>query len=82
MEVRHWTARGAKKPADGKECFSLIFENAGPEQLTQDTYTVAHSSLGEFLTVLGAGSQNGEKYEALFNRLARLALFGRDPRFS
>jgi hypothetical protein len=69
VEVRHWTARGAKKPADGKECFSLIFENAGPEQLTQDTYTVAHSSLGEFPLFLVPAAKTAKKYEALFNRL-------------
>ena len=68
VEIRHWVARGAKKSADGKECFSLIFENAGSERLIQDTYTVAHAQLGEFpLFVVPSGKTR--KYEALFNRL-------------
>jgi hypothetical protein len=69
VEVRHWNKRSSKKTADGKECFSLIFENAGSERLTQDTYTAAHSSLGEFPLFVVPSGKTQKKYEALFNRL-------------
>ena len=69
LEVRHWTSCGSKKSPDGKECFSLIFENAGHERLTQDTYAVAHPALGEFPLFVVPASKSQRKYEALFNRL-------------
>jgi len=69
VEVRHWNTRGSKKSADGKECFSLIFENASPERLTQDTYIAVHSELGEFALFVVPSGRSQKKYEALFNRL-------------
>ena len=69
VEVRHWTSRGSKKSSDGKECFSLIFENAGNQRLTQNTYTAAHSALGEFPLFVVPAGRTQKKYEAVFNRL-------------
>jgi len=68
-EVHHWTSRGSKKSADGRECFSLFFENARDERLPQGTYTAVHSSLGEFSLFIVPSGQNHKKHEALFNRL-------------
>lgn len=69
-EVRHWTSSGSKKSAQGRECFSLIFDNAGKERLPQETYTASHSALGEFpLFVVPPAGNSQKKYEALFNRL-------------
>jgi hypothetical protein len=69
VEVHHWTALGSKKAPDGRECFSLIFENTGSERLPQDTYTAAHSALGEFPLFVVPAGRTQKKYEALFNRL-------------
>jgi hypothetical protein len=69
VEVHHWAARGSKKSPDGRECFSLIFENAGNERLPQDTYTATHSALGEFPLFVVPAGKTQKKYEALFNRL-------------
>jgi hypothetical protein len=69
VEVRHWTSPGSKKSPDGKECFSLIFENAANGRLPQDTYTAAHSALGEFPLFVVPSGNTQKKYEALFNRL-------------
>jgi hypothetical protein len=69
VEVRHWTSLGSKRSPDGKECFSLIFENAGNDRLPQDTYTAAHSALGEFPLFVGPLGKQPKKYEALFNRM-------------
>jgi hypothetical protein len=68
-EVRHWTSLGSKRSPDGKECFSLIFESTGNERLRQDTYTAAHSALGEFPLFGGPMGKTQKKFEALFNRL-------------
>lgn len=69
-EVRHWTSRGSKRSPDGKECFSLIFEkDAGHERLPQETYTAAHSALGEFPLFVVPVGKSLKKYEAVFNRL-------------
>jgi hypothetical protein len=62
----------------GGECFSLLFRG-GSLELKQDTYVVAHPSLGTFQVFLvpGGSDQNGAKsYLVTINRLS-LADFSR-----
>ena len=57
-------------PVSG-ECFSLLFRGPRNRLLAQDTYRVAHDSVGEFelLIVPLLPDHDALYYEALFNRL-------------
>lgn len=55
----------------GRECFSIIFQGPRKAPLAQNTYTLEHGALGKFpvLIVPVGESEQGLKYEAIFNRL-------------
>lgn len=73
INVDDLTPRDARQSAaaTGRECFSAIFIGPLSLPLRQETYTVAHDSLGKFsmLVVPVARNKEGMYYEALFNRL-------------
>lgn len=59
----------ASPGALARPAFSLLFRGAGPGELPQSTYTLAHATLGSlavFLVPLGPDGQ-GMLYEAIFN---------------
>lgn len=55
----------------GKECFSLMFLGQRGVELQQNTYQMAHSSLGTFeLLLVPVGINSGtQQYQAVFTRL-------------
>ena len=62
----------ASTPANGRECFSLLFRG-GIVALPQSTYRIDHPSLGSFQLFLvpGGPDDNGaQSYVAIINRLA------------
>ena len=68
VEITDWRTKPLKKT--GRECFSLIFSDSESSSLSQNTYTVQHSSLGTFsMLLVPKGTANGiSYYEAVFNR--------------
>ena len=59
--------------ARGGECFSLLFRG-GSRKLSQNTYTLVHSALGQFqllLVPVGADKKGIQGYLATINRLSR-----------
>lgn len=61
----------SEKPANGRECFSLLFRG-GSVALPQNTYRIDHPSLGRFQMFLvpGGPDDNGaQSYVATINRI-------------
>jgi hypothetical protein len=73
IEVNDYTPEAMKRSAKttGRECFAALFLGSSNEHLRQETYAVAHKSLGSFdlLLVPVGKSKQGLYYEAVFNRL-------------
>lgn len=70
----------ASTPANGRECFSLLFRG-GSVALRQNTYRIDHPSLGSFQLFLvpGGPDDNGaQSYVAIINRLAYINSFAYD----
>lgn len=67
----HKAASSARIELAGKECFSLMFMGQRGVELEQNTYQIAHGSLGTFeLLLVPVGMNSGaQQYQAVFTRL-------------
>ena len=60
------------KPTNGKECYELVFQGPRNYALTQNTYTMTHSTLGVFDLFIVPGDltqRTGIRYGADINRI-------------
>lgn len=70
--VNNLNPKGFKgNPKSGRECFALVFLGPADLPLGQDTYRLAHNSLGTFdlFIVPGASDRESISYGADINRL-------------